>query len=349
MSEKKVTMKDIADFTHFSKTTISRYFNRPESVSTENREKIAEALRVLNYKENKVARILARGKTEFIGLLVPNLFLSYYGEVMDSFLRSYQRYGYKFIVFAGSDSEETERKYIEELMAYQIEGLIVLTHTMSSEELASLPVPVVGLEREDKYIDSVNTDNYLGGMQAARHLADLGCDILIHFNSDARPEIPASRRIAGFTDYCLEQHLPYELLIEPYDNTYAHMKSVICRTANQVIEKYPGLRKGIFVSNDSAASILLNHLVSRFGGLPEEFLIVGFDNTRISQESIIPISTVGQQIDIMTDTAMQLLIAQIQGRTEKAGTAAAAPVHKIIPPILIPRATSMPEVAQKTE
>ena len=62
--KKNVTFNDIAKYTHFSKTTISRYFNNPDSLTLENQEIIAKALADLDYKENKVARILANGKTE---------------------------------------------------------------------------------------------------------------------------------------------------------------------------------------------------------------------------------------------------------------------------------------------
>jgi len=46
MNKKKVTFADIAKYTNFSKTTISRYFNNPDSLTVENHEKIAKALAV---------------------------------------------------------------------------------------------------------------------------------------------------------------------------------------------------------------------------------------------------------------------------------------------------------------
>ena len=63
--KKNVTFNDIAQYTHFSKTTISRYFNNPDSLTPENQQIISDALDKLNYKENKVAKILANGQTEF--------------------------------------------------------------------------------------------------------------------------------------------------------------------------------------------------------------------------------------------------------------------------------------------
>ena len=44
MKQKKVTFADIAAYTGFSKTTISRYFNNPDSLTLENQEKITHAL-----------------------------------------------------------------------------------------------------------------------------------------------------------------------------------------------------------------------------------------------------------------------------------------------------------------
>ena len=64
MSKKKVTFADIAKYTGFSKTTISRYFNDPDSLTLENQEKIAKALDELDYQENKLAKVLANGKSE---------------------------------------------------------------------------------------------------------------------------------------------------------------------------------------------------------------------------------------------------------------------------------------------
>ena len=68
MAKKQVTFADIAEYTHFSKTTISRYFNHPDSLTLENQEKISQALEDLGYKKNKLAKVLANGKSEFIGI-----------------------------------------------------------------------------------------------------------------------------------------------------------------------------------------------------------------------------------------------------------------------------------------
>ena len=219
MDSKKVTFADIAKYTNFSKTTISRYFNNPDSLTLENQEKIARALEELGYQENKLAKVLANGKSEFVGIIIPNLYLHYYSEMLNQILSSYSDYHYKFLVFVNSDKKELEQQYLDELMAYKIEGLIVLSHTFSSEELASYHIPVVAIEREAEHICSVNTDNYMGAVQAASLLIHNNCDILIHINVPVPEKVPAFRRIQGFEDTCKEQNIPYKLILRGLGNT----------------------------------------------------------------------------------------------------------------------------------
>ncbi len=230
--KQNVTFNDIAKYTNFSKTTISRYFNNPDSLTLENQEIIARALVDLDYKENKVARILANGKTEFIGVIVPNLFLHYYSEMLDKILSTYEQFGYKFLVFIGNDDEENERRYIKELLAYKIEGLIILSHTTPSKELAALNLPIVTIEREDRYVCSVNTDNYMGGYQATSLLARHNCDVFIHINSSSDKNVPAYGRIKGFLDVCTEKDLTHELILKEMGNSYEslqeHLSAIIC-------------------------------------------------------------------------------------------------------------------------
>lgn len=88
---------------------------------------------------DKLTKVLANGKSEFVGILLPNLFLHYYSEMSNQILSTYETLGYKFLVFTGNGSEDIERKYLQELLAYKIEGLIVLSHTISSAELTSYP------------------------------------------------------------------------------------------------------------------------------------------------------------------------------------------------------------------
>lgn len=341
MAQKKnVTFSDIAEYTHFSKTTISRYFNNPDSLTLENQAIISDALVKLNYKENKVARILANGKTEFIGVIIPNLYLHYYSEMLNQILSTYETFGYKFLVFVGNEKKEIEKRYIQELLAYKIEGLIVLSHTIPSKSLTALSIPIVSIEREDEYISSVNTDNYMGGVQAAGLLASHDCGVLLHINSPTPENIPAYGRIKGFLEVCEKQGVNHRILYRDLKDGYESTQTQLMEIIDVFDKDYAGQKKGVFVSNDTHANIFLNLLFRKHGRLPDDYLIVGFDNSPISREAVIPISTVGQQIDKIAFEAVNLLVEQMNERKKRKPAPLDEPIHKIIPPMLIRRETT---------
>lgn len=350
-NKKNITFSDIAQYTNFSKTTISRYFNNPDSLTLENQEIIANALAELNYKENKVAKILANGKSEFVGIIIPNLFYHYYSKMLTNILSTYEEFGYKFLVFIGNEDEEAERRYIEELLAYKIEGLIILSHTIPSKELAQLQVPIVTIEREDACVCSVNTDNYMGGVQAASLLASHQCDILIHINSPTDKSRPAYGRIQGFIDVCRQKQLRHQVYYKDLTDSYQHIQQELSGVLKELEENCAGLKKGIFLSSDTNANAFLNLLIKKYGHLPDDYLIIGFDDSPISSEAVIPISTVGQQIGLIAHEAVSLLVQQMEEHKKRKPVPLEQPIHKIITPILVRRETTekagaMPTVLQ---
>lgn len=339
MEKKKVTFADIAKYTNFSKTTISRYFNNPDSLTIENQEKIAQALEELGYQENKLAKVLANGKSEFIGIIVPNLYLHYYAEMLNLILSTYSEHNYKFLVFVGNSDKEIEQNYIKELMAYKIEGLIVLSHTLTSKELADCQIPVVTIERESEHVCGVCTDNYMGGVQATSLLIKNNCSKLIHINSKTPEYVPAYGRIKGFEDTCTANNIPHEIITADFGSSYASTVEKIQEIFVH-IEKMDDGKKGIFLANDTYANIFLNLLIQKHGALPSDYRIVGFDNSPIASEAILPITTIGQQIEKMVQNAMELLVLQMDEMKKRVPHPLKEPIHRQITPILIRRDTT---------
>ncbi len=309
--KKNVTFSDIAKYTNFSKTTISRYFNNPSTLTEDSIKKIEKALVDLNYTENKVARSLANGRTEIIGIIIPNLFLHYYSQVLNNLIYTYSRYNYKFIVFLGNSNPEEEIKYIKELMAYKIEGLIMLSHSVDSMTLKELNIPIVSIEREDEFISSVNSDNYGGAVKATDLLIKNNCDILIHINSNVNKNIPSYKRIKGFKEICEKNNKNYKLYFSDLGNSFDETYNELYKIYKDINEKYTHQKKGIFLSNDTHANIFLNILIKNKKIIPDEYEIIGFDNSPISREAILPITTVGQNIEKISDCAIKSLLRQI--------------------------------------
>ena len=180
----------------------------------------------------------------------------------------------------------------------------------------------------------------MGGVQAAGLLVKSGCDVLIHINSDVSKDVPSYGRITGFCDICKERNISHELILMDMGNSYSETSAVIQKLLETIEKKYSGKCKGIFISNDTHANILLNILIRKYGKLPDDYKIVGFDNTSISREAVIPISTVGQQIETMANEAMELLLLQINERKKRKPVPLDAPIHKTVTPILYRRDTT---------
>lgn len=63
-------------------------------------------------------------------------------------------------------------------------------------------------------------------------------------------------------------------------------------------------------------------------------------NSPIANEAIIPITTIGQQIDVIARTAMDLLVKQMDNRKQRKPEPDLAPTHKKMAPVLIRRETT---------
>ncbi|MBQ1310966.1 MAG: LacI family DNA-binding transcriptional regulator [Blautia sp.] len=338
MPQKNVTFDDIAKYSGFSKTTISRYFNRPESLTEEHRNTIRKALEELDYKENKTGRILAKGTSECVGILMPSSRNFYYQEILSEILSTYDTYGYKFMVFTSDGNAETETRYIQELLAYKVEGLMIFSHTLPSSYLAKLPVPSVGVEREDEFISSVNCDNYMGAVQAVSLLARHNCDIFIHVNTPTPTSTPAFQRITGFQDFCQEHHLKYEVQMRDMGARSENMRVQLSSLLENLERVYPDQKIGIFFSSDNTANEFLKLLIRKYHTLPDRYRLVGFDGSYLGQQAVYSISSIGQQIEKTAHEALRLLIHMIRDTRETGSVP--APVHKVIPPVLLRRETT---------
>ena len=210
----------------------------------------------------------------------------------------------------------------------------------SSEKLASYNIPVIAIEREAEHICSVTTDNYMGSMQATSLLIRNQCDVLIHINVHVPENIPAYDRIRAFEETCREHHVPYELNLNVSGDSYQELLEQMRVIFQDIDSKYSGQKKGIFLSNDTYANIFLNLIFQKYNCLPDEYQIIGFDNSPIAAESIIPITTVGQQIDVIAQTTMELLVEQMNEMKKRKPAPLQKPIHKKITPVLIRRQTT---------
>ena len=152
----------------------------------------------------------------------------------------------------------------------------------------------------------------MGGVQATSLLAKTGADVLIHINAEFSSQIPSYGRIKGFTDICKEYKIPHELILTDTGHSYEETSQILKNLIEDIDIRYTGKTKGIFLPNILLPTIVLHHLIRRYGKLPDDYKLIGFDDSPVSREAIVPISTVGQQIDKIAAAAMEILNVQIK-------------------------------------
>ncbi len=147
----KVTIADIAKETGLSATTISRYLNgKYEYMSEATRKRIAEAIGKSEYKPNKMARSLRLRQSQMIGVLVSDITSPFSAIVFKGITEYCEPAGYTVLLADAGDNPETERKYIQSMLAQGVDGLIINAtgaDVAYLNEVNRLHVPIVLADR----------------------------------------------------------------------------------------------------------------------------------------------------------------------------------------------------------
>ena len=155
---------------------------------------------------------------------------------------------------------------------------------------------------------------------------------------DSLAEVKMNNEIRFIT--IIRYHIPYDIDLSVEGDSYHEILNVIREIFNKIEAKYPNQKKGIFLANDTYANMFLNLIFQKYGTFPSTYEIVGFDNSPIASEAILPITTIGQQINVIAKTAMDLLIQQMENQKKRVPKPLGKPIHKQITPILIRRNTT---------
>jgi LacI family kdg operon repressor len=184
-NDRRATITDVAREAGTGKTSISRYLNGETGVlSTQLRGRIEEAIAKLDYRPNQMARGLKRGRNRLVGMLVADLTNPYTVEVLQGVEAACHAYGYMPLICHAANEVDLERRYLQLLSTYRVEGVIVNALGVKEETLETLTrggVPVVLVDRsvEGVVTDMVGLDNTEAVRMAISHLLNQGFDELL--------------------------------------------------------------------------------------------------------------------------------------------------------------------------
>lgn len=319
------TIKDVAKKANVSVATVSRVINNTGYVNHETRKIVQDAIEELGYVPNELARSLFRKRSNIIGLIVPHISTYFFAELIESIEDAVTNNGYKLMIFNSKDDMELEKKYLNVLNQYNIDGLILVANTKSTKEYMKLGIPILTIDHIiDKSVPSITSDNVLGGELAARKLVDSGCKNIIHFRGPS-DLITVVDRARGF----------YQVIDENDIESYSFdldFKAPDIKDIEMFIKKHPDV-DGIFCSSDIIAFYAISVLKKLGYKIPEDVQVIGFDNIELSDVLLPRLTTIEQPILKIGKEAITILQKLIKKEP-------IADLHHVLPVSLIERETT---------
>ncbi|KAB0641498.1 LacI family transcriptional regulator [Burkholderia stagnalis] len=271
-SPRPATISDVAREAGTGKTSVSRYLNGETNVlSADLRQRIEAAIARLNYRPNQMARGLKRGRNRLLGMLAADLTNPYTVEVLQGVEAACHALGYMPLICHAANEVEMERRFLQLLTTYRVEGLIV--NALGAEEDVLRPlrgggIPAVLVDRTVEGFDAdlIGLDNGNAVETVVRHLIERGFDA-IHFVVQPFERVSSRRQREAAFRATLAAHgrqAPPAVVLDlnAADAVAAALAELDTRIDAAALR---GTRAALFAANAPVALAIARHLRARFG------------------------------------------------------------------------------------
>ena len=178
MAETYISMRQFAKMAGVSPATVSHVFSNPESVAKDTVKHVLELAEHVGFSPNLVAKAAFGEPTRSVGVLLSSLSDRYFGGIAAGMQAALIRAGYLPIFIAGTSAPEESQI---RLLKHKVDALVIGCSdehlnipSICMKQMARMPVVVIEQLRPGLWCDSVLNDDFDGGLQAGRHLAELG-------------------------------------------------------------------------------------------------------------------------------------------------------------------------------
>lgn len=310
---KKASLKDIAESLGVSKALVSLVLNGKgdeRGINAATQEKVKQKAKELNYIPNQYARGLRIGRTNTIGVIVPDISNTFYGILCKAIEKEAYSKGYNLIISNTYEDVHKEKKLISDLINRNIDGLILASSFDDKNEIESLRqgnFPLVLVDRifENFNIDSVSVSNKLGAAKAIDFLYNQGCQKPVCFTISPVYVSSISERIQGYLS-ALKNQADAKLFQIPHDNIQEGVSNALIEMKNQDYD-------GIFCVNNNIAKALLKELSgSNQQKDYAKLKIISFDDIEVFDIANPKVSSISQPIELLGKNAVNLLIDRFE-------------------------------------
>lgn len=336
MSKDAVTSQHVARKAGVSQSAVSRVFSEGASASAGMTEKVHKAAEELGYRPNVLARSLITGKSKIIGLIVAYLENQFYPEALEKLSLSLQERGYHVLVFMATLTDDNVDQLLEELLDYQVDGIVMASASMSSDlarrcKKSGVPVVLFNRRQDDDRLSAVTSDNIAGGKKIAEFLIAGEHKRIAHIAGWEGASTQRDREL-GFMQALNSAG------IRLFDRVAGNYHFESTQAAARIMFGKKQIPDAVFVGNDHMALAVMECIRDEFGlRVPEDVSIVGYDDVELAGWPSFSLTTIRQPSNQMVSATVETLMSNIeQGK--------AAPQRiEIEGPLIIRRSAKIPQ------
>lgn len=350
-----IRLIDIAKAAGVSVSSVSKALKNSDEIPPATREKIMNVARELGYRPNFTARSLRLGRTNLLGILIPDNTNSYYSTILKGIESKARSFGLSTIIANTNENAEEEKNVLNTFLSLPVDGLLSIPVHLDNYKNIKIPLVYISrypLNHQGALFDSqaaVADSNYVlcndsqGQFLAARHLIDCGLRQIYLFLGEQSAStvagVKSQLRLSGFKQALSESGYPFQpsqvlYQINNCENAY-QAASVLCETAV--------LPFGICLTNDMTAPGAISAINKHNLRIPEDVQLVGYDNIDLSQFFTPSLTTVHLAKQSMGENGVTLINDIISKNTP-----AQAKIHTVFEPFLVTRDSTAKLARQDT-
>jgi len=337
-------IREIARRARVSTATVSRAINRVPTVDPQLAKRVWKVVEELGYYPNTQARALVSGRSRILGLIVSEITNPFFPEIVQSFEDIAVQHNYEILLSSTIHDPRRMELAVRRMIERRVDGVAILTFGMEeslTQNLRFRKVPLVFVDVGPNVPGVSNIRiNYLNGLrQGVQHLAALRHKRIAFVTGPTHLKSALARR-AAFEEAMKEIGLEVRAeLIVLGDHT---MEGGM-RALTQLLG-LPERPTAVMCSNDMTAIGVLREAYDCDISVPGGLSVIGFDDIRMAQFTIPPLTTIQMSQSELATLAFKILINELEDQA----TRSAKPDYVLTTTLVLRRSTALMDPAGST-
>jgi LacI family transcriptional regulator len=302
-------IREIARRAKVSTATVSRAINRIPTVDPQLAKRVWKVVDELGYYPNTQARALVSGRSRIFGLIVSEITNPFFPEIVQTFENLAVENNYEILLTSTVHDPKRMESSVRRMIERRVDGVAILTFGMEEsllEHLRFRKVPLVFVDVGPDAQGIINIRiNYLNGIrQAVQHLAALRHTRIAFISGPMHLKSAIARREA-FRTSMMEIGLAPDLIVVGDHHVEGGMRALV------ELNAHSSRPTAVICSNDISAIGVMREAYDHDIRIPDHLSVVGFDDIRLAEFTIPPLTTVRMSQRELARVAFEALLKEV--------------------------------------